>query len=92
MKNGWALVENMIVVIALGLVTAIVVPALNVANKKQKMVGFTDAEKNEEAIKDCNFKKIAEFRGYDIYTFRSECNPYSVAIPSTNSVYDLERK
>jgi len=92
MKNGFTLVEVMIVVAILGLSAALIIPAIIDIKKKKQLQNISEIEKNDIALKNCNFEKVAEFKGHDIYTFRFEQSYYSVAIPTTNSVYQLEKK
>lgn len=92
-KGGYiTLVEILIVTAIVALLAAIMIPAFVTAKQEAEKKDLTPVEYNEWMLKKCDFKKVAEFRGYDIYTFYANDARHSVAIPITNSVYDLERK
>lgn len=94
-KGHITLVEVMIIVAIFGLLAAIAIPGITKARKAREAINkaTTQLEKNETMLKEHEVKKLFEIKGYDVYVFRDGRGYYqSVAIPTTNSVYDLERR
>jgi prepilin-type N-terminal cleavage/methylation domain-containing protein len=93
MKKAFTLVELMIIVAIIGLLAAIVIPAFTKSKTEaEKRKELSPAAMNDWLVEQASFKKVLEFKGFDIYTFYANGETRCVAIPVTNSVYDLERK
>jgi len=91
-KGHITLIEMMIVVAIFGLIAAIAIPIL-VGNRDKAAVEALYGNprlQNDKLLEIHKVKRIFEINGYDVYVFMD--GKYSVAIPATNSVYQLERK
>jgi len=91
MKNEKPTAIEIIIVIAIiGLLASLAIPCFVERKRELEMLNILSAaELNDYKINSAGLVKAFEFRGYDIYTFG---NMYSVAIPITNSVYNIERR
>lgn len=94
MKGGLTFIEIMIIVAIIGLIIAIAVPSFvkqRQSNEIKNVVSL--AEQNDLLLKHHSVAKLFELNGFNVYVFRDNGgNIHSIAIPATNSVYDLERK
>lgn len=90
-KDGFTLVELMIIVAIIGLLISIFLPAFNHKKPPEELKGIPSLY-NDKLLEYYRVKKLFELNGQDVYVFWKDGHYHSVVIPSTNSVYTLERK
>lgn len=95
MKNAaFTFIELVVVLMIIAILSATIGGALSIyrnSNKAEISIK-SPLEENERMLRLSDVRKEFEIKGYDIYTFSSYGKTFAVAIPTTNSVYDLERK
>ena len=86
-------IEIIIVIVIIGLLASLAIPCFVERKRELEMLNILSVvELNDYKINSARLVKAFEFRDHDIYTFTKDGYMYSVAIPITNSVYNIERK